>query len=119
MITFKLTKRNRIPELREQLRPRAARAINRWARATFDISQELVPVDRGFLKRSGRIVDYAHTVGDARQAGVAKAIGYFETYARFVHDGTANMLGTPYLRAAFEATRQQLLDDLAKIFELN
>lgn len=119
MISLKVTARNRLPELRRQLRPRAARAINAWARNTFAISQQLVNVDTGHLKDSGEIVDYANTVGDARQRGVAKAIAYTADYALYVHDGTAHLSGNPFLLAAFLATRQQLIDQLNEIFQLN
>lgn len=116
---MKVQTRNRIPELRQVLRPRAGRAINSWARNTFAISQSLVNVDKGELKASGEIVDYADTKGDGRQRGVAKSIRYTAPHARYVHDGTAHYAGNPYLLAAYMATQRQLMEDLAKIFELN
>jgi hypothetical protein len=131
MISMKVTKKNRIPELRQQLRPRAGRAINKWARNTLAIATQLAPygseryigpdgeVHPGYLKRSGKIVDYVDTVGDARQRGVAKSVSFTAPYAVFVHNGTIYMIARPFLLAAFEATKQSLLDELAKIFELN
>lgn len=118
MISFKVTSRNRVEELRRELRPRAGRAINAWARNVLAISQQLVPVATGHLKRTGKVVNYASTRGDGRQRGVAKSVAYTATYARFVHDGTAHLTGTPYLLAAFEATRDGLRQDLAAIFKL-
>lgn len=130
-IQFKVTTRNRVAELRQQLRPRAGRVINAWARNVLAISQQLVNVgDRaytdaegnahpGYLKKSGRIVNYADTVGDGRQAGVAKTVGYFAPYARWVHDGNGHYAGNPFLLTAFEACRPQLQRDLAQIFALN
>ncbi len=119
MISFKVTSHNRVEELKQKLRPRAGRAINDFARNVYAISQDLVPVDEGDLQASGEIVDYANTRGDGRQKGVAKSVRYTSPYARFVHDGTAFMEGTPFLLAAFEACRQQLTADLNEIFSLN
>jgi hypothetical protein len=130
-IQFKVTQRNRVAELRQSLRPRAGRTINAWARNVLAISQQLVNVgDRryvdpdgnphpGFLKKSGRIIDYANTAGDGRQSGVAKSVGYFAPYAKWVHDGNGHYAGNPFLLAAFEACRDQLTQDLASIFDLN
>lgn len=118
MISVKLTTRNRIHELRKQLRPRAGRAINAWARAVFDISQQLVPVDSGDLKTSGKVVNYANTRGDGRQRGVAKSVVYDEIYSLLVELGTSTQVAQPYLLPAYEACRAQLLDDLARIAAL-
>ena len=119
MISFKVTSHNRVEELRRGLRPRAGRVINGWARNVLAISQQLVNVETGDLRRSGRVVDYVHTVGDGRQRGVAKSVAYTEPYAKLVHDGWAYYEGNPYLLAAFEACRAQLKRDLTQIFTLN
>lgn len=119
MISFKVTSRNRVEELRLQLRPRAGRTINAWARNVLAIADQLVNVDKGDLRRSGKIIDYANTRGDGRQRGVAKSVAYTEPYAKLVHDGWVYYEGNPYLLAAFEACRAQLLSDLSKIYELN
>jgi hypothetical protein len=116
MINFKVTARNRVAEIRRELQPRAGRAVNAWARNVLAISRQLVNVDKGDLKRSGRIVPYANTRGDGRQRGVAKSVGYFAPHAKLVHDGWSGYAGNPYLLAAFEACRRQLLEDLAKIY---
>jgi HK97 gp10 family phage protein len=118
MISFKVTSRNRIPDIVQALRPRAGRAINTWARNVLDLAQQLAPYKTGKLRRSGKIVNYAGTVGDGRQNGVAKSVVFTAPHARFVHDGTAHMTGTPFLLTAFEVNRQQLLDDLAAIVKL-
>jgi HK97 gp10 family phage protein len=131
MISTKVTSRNRIKELKQKLRPRAGRAINKWAQNTLEIARQLAPfgseryigpngeVHPGYLKRSVKIINYANTVGDARQSGVAKSIAFTAPYAHFVHNGTIYMIPRPFLLAAYEATKQDLLDELAKIFELN
>jgi hypothetical protein len=130
-IQYKVTQRNRVAELRQQLRPRAGRCINAWARNVLAISQQLVNVgDRqyvdaqgnphpDFLKKSGQIIDYASTVGDGRQSGVAKSVAYTAPYALWVHNGNGHYAGNPFLLAAFEACRDSLNRDLAQIFALN
>jgi hypothetical protein len=128
---MKITSRNRVEELRRQLRPRAGRAINGWARNVLAISQQFVNVgERTYtdaegeahperLKRSGKIVNYVNTRGDGRQRGVAKSVAYTAPYARLVHDGWAHYAGNPFLLAAFEACRANLERELSEIFRLN
>lgn len=120
MITLgvKVTRKNRIPELRKALRPRAGRAINAWARAVLDVSQQLAPVDKGILKGSGKIINYAGTVGDGRQKGVAKSIVYLAPHAIFQEFGTSEMQAQPFLFPAYDQAKPQLIAALSEIFKL-
>jgi len=115
----KLTRRNAIPELAARFRPRAGRAVNRWARAVYEISQQLVPVDTGDLKASGEIVNYENTRGDGRQRGVAKAVSYTAEHASYVELGTANAPAQPFLLPAYEAVKASLIDELKQIASTN
>lgn len=118
MISMKVTSRNNFEKLRKELRPRAGRAINNWARNTFNIAQQLVPYRTGELHDSGEIVNFSGLKGDGRQKGVAKSIRYTAGYAVFVHNGTEHQEAQPWLLVAFQHTRQALIDELSKIAAL-
>lgn len=62
------------------------------AQIIFDISQDLCPVDTGYLKSTGFV----------REAGDDVEIGYEADYASFVEFGTYKMSAQPFLRPAFD-----------------
>lgn len=69
------------------------------AQVIFDASQDLCPVDTGFLKASGSI----------RDTGDDVEIGYEAPYASFVEFGTYKMAAQPYLRPAFDDNEEEAL----------
>jgi len=75
-------------------------ALNEYAQNVFDASQELVPVDTGFLQDSGYIVTQDNPFGDLSSI----EIGYDAPYALYIHEdlelnhpngGTAKYLENP------------------------
>ena len=63
---------------------RAARGLKAGSKFLYDKSQELVPVDKGDLKRSG----YYRNIGKRSGMGAIYAIGYTSDYAVWVHEDT-------------------------------
>jgi len=73
----------------------------------FALSQELVPVDKGTLQRSG-----VH-----KHEYLKSEVSYNTPYAGFVHDGTSKMEARPFLGQAVSAVLPELkkeLKDIAK-----
>lgn len=78
--------------------------------ATFNIlasSQDLVPVDTGFLKATGA----------ADVQGETGTISYSAEYAAYVEFGTSRMRAQPYLTPAVEMERQRFQLGLMEIFD--
>lgn len=84
-----------LQDLLSRMEGRGAKAtidgIHNWADYTFEVSQQLCPVDKGYLVSTGVVV---HT-----QSG--SVIAYTATYARAVHDG--------YVRHWVEPRRRKVL----------
>lgn len=111
----KVTKRNRIPEVRANLRPRVEAMVNAAATQIAVIARQLCPVDTGALRDSIAIETYA---GHRAGFGMAKAVVVFEHYAPFVEFGTSKSAAQPFLMPAFEAVRPSLEQELKKIAKL-
>ncbi len=77
------------------------------AQVIFDYSQELCPVDTGFLKASGRV----YPTGDDVE------IAYEADYASFVEFGTYKMAAQPYLRPAFDEAEDAALSAIVDSVE--
>lgn len=113
-LSVKVTKRNRIPELRRSLRPRAEAIINARALQIASIARQLCPVDTGALRDSIAIETYA---GHRPGFGTAKRIVVGQFYAPFVEFGTSRMAAQPFLMPAFEAVKGHILADMKRIFK--
>ena len=74
-------------------------ALLAGAQVVYDRSQELVPVDTGFLKSSG----YIQVQGDDVQ------VGYDADYASAVEYGTYKMEAQPFLRPAMDENEEEIL----------
>lgn len=75
-------------------------ALNEYGKNVYDASQELVPVDTGFLQESGYLDVQSNANGDLPTI----QIGYTAPYALYIHEnlelnhpngGTAKYLETP------------------------
>jgi HK97 gp10 family phage protein len=75
-------------------------ALMAGAEVVYQRSQELVPVDTGFLKKSGFI----------QQQGDDVQVGYDADYASFVEFGTSKMAAQPYLRPAIDNNEEEILN---------
>ena len=113
-LSFKVQVRNRIPELRRELRPRAERVLAESAMEIASIARQLCPVDTGDLHDSIAIESYA-----GRFAGAAKAVVAGMHYAPFVEFGTSESLAQPFLRPAFDLVAPRLKRRMAYIFRLD
>jgi HK97 gp10 family phage protein len=74
-------------------------ALLAGAQVVYDRSQELCPVDTGFLKKSG----FVQVQGDDVQ------IGYDADYASYVEFGTSKMEAQPFLRPAIDGNEEEIL----------
>ena len=86
MLKFDATK------ILRQVEQQASQILERSADDVFDVSQQLVPVDRGDLKASGEVVIISPT---------KIAIGYKNEAAKFQEYGTHRMPAQPFLTPAF------------------
>lgn len=77
------------------------------ATVIFAASQDLCPVDTGFLKASGFI----------QISGDDVEIGYDAPYASFVEFGTYKMAAQPYLRPAFDGSEEEALSAIVDSIE--
>lgn len=111
----KVTKRNRIPELRRSLRPRAERILNNAAMQIASIARQLCPVDTGNLRDSIAIETFS---GHRPGFGVAKRVVVGEFYAPFVEFGTSRMAAQPFLYPAFAAVKPNVIREMEKIAKL-
>jgi len=64
----------------------------KMAQKVYDESQVLVPVDKGDLKESGKVVE----------AGEGATVVYDSDHSTHVEFGTVKMKAQPYLRPAYE-----------------
>jgi HK97 gp10 family phage protein len=74
---------------------KAALILRQAAHDVFNISQQLVPVDKGDLKASGKVDVISPT---------KVRIGYGEEYAKYQEFGTSMMPAQPFLTPAFAQT---------------
>lgn len=77
------------------------------AQIIFDRSQQLCPVDTGYLKSTGFV----------RAVGEDVEIGYEAEYASFVEFGTYKMAAQPYLRPAFDEMELRALSAIVDSVE--
>ena len=96
----KVTKKNRIPELRDSLRPRAEKILNDGANQIAVIARQLCPVDTGFLRDSIAVETYS---GHRPGFGVAKRVVVGADYAAIVEREQ------PFLIPAFEAVKPNII----------
>lgn len=117
----KVTKRNRIPELRKQLRPRLAKIIDDYANQIASIARQLCPVDTGRLRDSIAVETYS---GHRPGFGVAKRVvvgaknDQGVEYGPFVEFGTVHMAAQPFLMPAFLSVQPQLIEAIKQIAKL-
>lgn len=79
------------------------------AEVIFAASQDLCPVDTGFLRDSGYV--------QIRSGDVE--IGYSAPYASFVEFGTYKMAAQPFLRPAFDEYEEEALSAILDSIESN
>lgn len=115
MISFQVQSKNRIHELRRELRPRMQRVIDETATEIAAIARQLCPVDTGNLRDSIAVINYS---GHSSSYGMAKAVLAGMSYAIFAEFGTSTSSATPFLRPALEAVRPRLERRLRYIFKL-
>jgi HK97 gp10 family phage protein len=82
-------------------------AAIKMAEKVYDRSQNLVPVDTGDLKDSGKVIE----------AGEGAQVIYDAGHALHVEFGTVKMKAQPYLRPAYEAEQRELVETAAKEIE--
>lgn len=120
-LSVKLTKRNRIPELKAKLRPRMEKIINDHATQIASIARQLCPVDTGRLRDSIAVETYS---GHRPGFGVAKRVVVGAKneqgveYGPFVEFGTVNMAAQPFLMPAFLSVQPQLIAAMKQIAKL-
>lgn len=84
---------------------KATLIVKQTADDVFNISQQFVPVDKGDLKRSGKVevISPAHV-----------QIGYTEEHAKYQEFGTENMAAQPFLTPAM-AQGESILKSYASL----
>ncbi|MEN3329016.1 MAG: hypothetical protein V7638_3823 [Acidobacteriota bacterium] len=109
----KITKRNRIPELRRSLRPRAEKILDDAATQIASLARQLCPVgETGNLRDSIAIETYS---GHRPGFGVAKSVVVGMFYAPYVEFGTVNSPAQPFLMPAFESVKPNVVRAFERI----
>lgn len=80
------------------------KAVYRTGAAILARADEIVPVDTGELKASGKL----------EQEGLRAEVSYDSEHAVYPEFGTVHMAAQPYLRPALEAGKAILLDNAAQ-----
>ena len=111
----KITKQNRIPELRRSLRPRAEKILNDAATQIASLAFQLCPKDTWALAESIAIETYS---GHRPGFGVAKRVVVGMFYAPFVEFGTSNSPAQPFLMPAFEAVKPNTIAAFERLARL-
>ena len=93
----------------------AKRALKKSAQIIADEAQNIVPVDQGDLIDSIVVSPKLDSAQKSRKTkgGVDMYVGPTVYYGHFVEFGTVKQAAQPYLRPAWEANKQKVLDDLS------
>jgi HK97 gp10 family phage protein len=97
---------NRIPELIAHVEAVSRAAPKRFADAVLATSQQMVPVDTGYLKSTGHSASLA--------AGKSAEVSYGADYAAYVEFGTYKMAPQPYLGPAFAAHEAEFIHEMGE-----
>ncbi len=93
----------RFSEVAEEIRQAASEALLQTGHDIYDLSQQLVPVDTGLLKRSGGVVPESSTrvvVGYGGEGSQREEVSTLIEY------GSSNSAAQPYLTPAFATAKQ-------------
>lgn len=82
-------------------------ALGAGAQVIFYYSQQLCPVDTGYLKSTGYI----------RVNGNDVEVGYEADYASYVEFGTYKMAAQPYLRPAIDEHQAEIVHEVAAVVQ--
>lgn len=123
---------DRIPVIIEALREGAKVAVRQVAKEITDEANNSAPFDTGVLAASGYYVasdvsTYGQAVASATgidqrdmldeitppESPTEAIIGYAASYAIFVHDGSRNVAGRPWLAQAAEGARERVTQKVA------
>ena len=85
-------------------------ALNEYAQNVYDTSQELVPVDTGFLQYSGYVETQSDVVGDLTTI----EIGYDAPYALYVHENLELQHPNGGMAKYLELPMELMLPDLQR-----
>lgn len=117
----KVVKKNRIPEVRDSLRPRAEKILNQGAMQIASLAFQFCPVGKenytdeegnkhpGHLRSTIAIETYS---GNRPGYGVAKRVGVGAPYAPWVE------IHAPFLMPAFEAVKPSIIAAFERLAKL-